>query len=923
MGRDPTFRFIPHSSSTLTIAWFPSGPGWQGGSDESFAIENVEIFLVGECGCPDSDGDMIGDACDTCPLIPEATCDDGNACTDDGCDPVTGCLHANNIPAGQCCNPVNGALTSIDDGVACKDDACNPDGSVVHVGTDTDGDGVCEPIDNCRLVANPGQSEFDGDGVGDDCDNCPSVFNPGQLDSVGDGLGDACRICPSDAPCLTCGGGSVVVFRADFEGGLSPAFSGSGGLEEVQGFVGLGTGSNSFGGAFLRNSSGNGGTAPLPTRLTLSGLPGHTSISLHFLLAALDSWDGGCPDVPGVGPDLFNVSVDGNVVFSQVFMNSGCGNQSYGPPPGVLLARQVEMFGLEGPSYRDSGYDMGLDPTFDAIPHLSSTLTIEWFASGPGWQGGADESWAIENVEILLANDGIACSDGDACTGTDTCQSGICRGSNPVVCTPSDPCHEVGTCDPATGCVQIAVPDGTTCDDGSACTSGDSCTGGVCVGGPPSACDDGNACTTNTCNSTTGQCENPPIICNDGNACNGVETCNPTSGCGTGTPPNCDDGIVCTADSCDPATGCVHANNTSGCSDGNACTTGDTCGGGICHPGALLVCDDGRLCTDDTCDPAAGCVFTNNVIACDDANACTAGDTCGAGTCQGTTINCSDGNPCTDESCNPTTGCVHTDNTHPCEDGNACTTDDVCGGGECQAGASPNCNDGNPCTDDSCDPILGCGNVPNSACEVSPKTQGFWRRLCTGPHPEGSIAQADVECVNDSCTFAAVHTIADLCDRLNPYPSSDKCEQAESQFMALMLNHCQSRLTDSAPIDSQCTTHTTAGPSRAEADGLLCSGTRNESTCTLAQCESEELNSGSALLANSLRVELLPDGSVRLTWEPPYGISDLGPPHAYVVRRRTGGDSVYQELASTQDLFFVDTTAAGGSLFLYDVSPSW
>ena len=29
------------------------------------------------------------------------------------------------------------------------------------------------------------------------------------------------------------------------------------------------------------------------------------------------------------------------------------------------------------------------------------------------------------------------------------------------------------------------------------------------------------------------------------------------------SPPNCDDANVCTDDSCDPATGCVNANNTS------------------------------------------------------------------------------------------------------------------------------------------------------------------------------------------------------------------------------------------------------------------------------------------------------------------------------------------------------------------------
>ncbi|MFQ5461501.1 MAG: hypothetical protein ACE5E5_02630, partial [Phycisphaerae bacterium] len=50
-----------------------------------------------------------------------------------------------------------------------------------------------------------------------------------------------------------------------------------------------------------------------------------------------------------------------------------------------------------------------------------------------------------------------------------------------------------------------------------------------------------------------------------------------------GAPPNCDDGNVCTDDTCDPATGCVNTNNVAACDDGNACTTTDVCdGAGVC-----------------------------------------------------------------------------------------------------------------------------------------------------------------------------------------------------------------------------------------------------------------------------------------------------------------------------------------------------
>jgi hypothetical protein len=70
---------------------------------------------------------------------------------------------------------------------------------------------------------------------------------------------------------------------------------------------------------------------------------------------------------------------------------------------------------------------------------------------------------------------------------------------------------------------------------------------------------------------------------------------------------DCDDGNACTTDSCNPATGCVFTNNTASCDDGNACTSGDTCGGGSCHGGAAISCSDVNACTTDACNPATGC----------------------------------------------------------------------------------------------------------------------------------------------------------------------------------------------------------------------------------------------------------------------------------------------------------------------------
>ncbi len=196
-------------------------------------------------------------------------------------------------------------------------------------------------------------------------------------------------------------GGSGVFFSTDFDSGVPPEFSGvttTGG----SGWTGLGHGSDLLGGLMLRNDTGPYGGGPaLPTRLTLNGLPPHESIDLHFLLAVIDTWDG---NFGGSDPDIFNVTVDGHSVFSESFTNFPDTHTASYPngstPPGVILAQYVPL-GFLG-SYDDSAYNLGQEPALQAIPHTASTLTIEWFASGDGWQGSFDESWGIDNVEVVV-----------------------------------------------------------------------------------------------------------------------------------------------------------------------------------------------------------------------------------------------------------------------------------------------------------------------------------------------------------------------------------------------------------------------------------------------------------------------------------------------------------------------------------------
>ncbi|MEM9920318.1 MAG: thrombospondin type 3 repeat-containing protein [Bacteroidota bacterium] len=134
-------------------------------------------------GQEDSDGDGIGDACDT---VDPCAGKGGDSDGDGICDNQDNCPYVYNP----------GQEDSDGDG---KGDACDT------ACVDFDTDGICNDVDNCLFLYNPGQEDDDGDGVGNRCDNCPNTPNPGQEDRDGDGRGDACD---SVDPCAGKGGDS-------------------------------------------------------------------------------------------------------------------------------------------------------------------------------------------------------------------------------------------------------------------------------------------------------------------------------------------------------------------------------------------------------------------------------------------------------------------------------------------------------------------------------------------------------------------------------------------------------------------------------------------------------------------------------------------------------------------------------------------
>ncbi len=130
------------------------------------------------------------------------------------------------------------------------------------------------------------------------------------------------------------------------------------------------------------------------------------------------------------------------------------------------------------------------------------------------------------------------------------------------------------------------------------------------------------------------------------------------------------------------------------------------------------------------------------------------------------------------------------------------------------------------------------------------RTQGFWKRVCKKTHPSGEHEKLPsyVDCVNKTTTFADVGDVDALCDRLNPDPKNAKCEQAEAQFMALLLNVCSGRVAECNCINDPDLGETTVGEAIDFIDMLLSDPGRTFQDCVLAQSIADALNNGLSLV---------------------------------------------------------------------------
>lgn len=211
---------------------------------------------------------------------------------------------------------------------------------------------------------------------------------------------------------------------------------------------------------------------------------------------------------------------------------------------------------------------------------------------------GLDEQCSVGLCEpasgscvLVSASDAAPCDDGDACTLGTTCAAGDCVGGAPVDCPVTGPCT-APTCDPVTGCLDVAIDDGVPCFDEALCSEPGSCLGGSCDCPAPDCTPLDDECHLGAFDPVGGGCitvPNPGAPCNaDFNACS-LDTCSADGTCIAGQLPDCshrDD--ACNTGICSPVTAVAWV-----CSalpdPGKECSDATECSGGVetCQPPAL------------------------------------------------------------------------------------------------------------------------------------------------------------------------------------------------------------------------------------------------------------------------------------------------------------------------------------------------
>lgn len=585
-------------------------------------------------------------------LVDPLLCDDGNACTDDSCDTVNGCVHTNNTAPcddGNQCTVNDACGNSVcvpgmpivcDDNVSCTDDYCqNGVGCVYEWACECVSDSQCDDLNPCTD------------------DSCISGFCEYPFNSTACDDNNACTITDQcvEGECL-----GIALLNCDDENQctIDACDPVSGCQHESQ------TG--------MACDDGDACTTTDACDKDVCG--GKTIVCNDQNPCTDDSCDkqSGCV----YAPNNANPCEDGSLCTTGDFCDAG---QCQG---GKALKCDDENICTDDVCQPQKGC---VYPANQAGCDDGNSCTVGDICADMACASGTNICECESDADCANADDDNLCNGTVVCDQLVMPFKCVTDPDTIITCNPAkDTVCFKNTCIPATGdCEMAAVNQGSSCDDGNACTSNDQCANGICAG-QSVKCDDSNVCTDDSCDPASGCVFTPNNAdCDDGNLCTLVDTCK-NGQCVGSMPTDCDDGNACTFDVCQKISGlCQHSKLTgTACDNGDACTVNDTCQNGACQAGkqtcecyvtadcagkedgdlcnGTLVCDTNAMphlcaldpttiitcpttsdtvCLKNTCQPASGkCEMTavNESGSCDDGNPCTGDDACKSGDCAGT-----------------------------------------------------------------------------------------------------------------------------------------------------------------------------------------------------------------------------------------------------------------------------------------------
>jgi len=445
--------------------------------------------------CSDGNACTAGDTCKdgACTVGKVAVCDDGNPCTDDGCDPKSGCATAANTAAcddGNTCTLKDtckggacAGVASCNDNNPCTDDGCDG-GQCAHLNNAnpcSDGN-ACTTGDKCAAskCAGTGKLSCDDQNVctDDACDaanGCVHTSNAQPCDDLNAcTASDACKAGLCQGVNKTCDDGNPCTDDA---------------CDLVKGC------------ASTSNTAGCNDNDPCTVGdacATGKCAPGKAKDCADSSVCTVDS----CNPATGQCSQVDTSSKtcdDGNP----------CTDDGCHPALGCGHVNNKAPCSDGNPCTTGDGCQSG---------KCGTTGVLDCNDAKPCTDDTCDPKQGCVN-----AHNTKPCDDGAACTKADACKGGSCVGM--VDCDDGLACT-ADACDPKTGdCVSAPIPTGQPCDDGDKCTAESVCKDGACAATKPVVCNDGNACTDDACYKDSG-CKTfkNALFCEAG-GCTGGDQC--------------------------------------------------------------------------------------------------------------------------------------------------------------------------------------------------------------------------------------------------------------------------------------------------------------------------------------------------------------------------------------------------------------